>query len=336
MRFLVETASSGTDRLESKLKDRGRIEGGPAKEILFRRRLRRTFALPGRLDLRGVGVVRITRRKLTLQLTPLLDLMLIVFFLQYLQLRENEVKRVSAAEAVQVDVARLAEELEAARRGAADAARSADEFRRQLAEERQRAVGLEGVAKAERARTEQMLSREDELGRLVVELFNVPRGDVEKVLNNPGAGGVARSPEEVAALRKQFQEMAAATSGRMIKHLLVFDEIRKRCDVWEVFVDPQHLVTINTGVRKVSLRLNLKENGDPDLERFEAEFVELARGLPDPKSLVVVLLTYDRGTRLIVTEALDRTMPRVMRLLADQSRGAVRFEYADLGIRVSE
>ena len=31
--------------------------------------------------------MKITRRKLTLQLTPLLDLMLIVFFLQYLQLR---------------------------------------------------------------------------------------------------------------------------------------------------------------------------------------------------------------------------------------------------------
>jgi hypothetical protein len=280
--------------------------------------------------------VKITRRKLTLQLTPLLDLMLIVFFLQYLQLRENEVKRASAAEVVKVDAARLAEELEVARRVAADATKSADALKRQLADERRRVVGLENVAAAERTRTDQLLSREEELGRLIVELFNVPQEDVEKVLNNPGAGGVARSPQEVAALRKQFEEMAAAKSGRMIKHLLVFDEIRKRCDVWEVFVDSKHLVTINTGSRTVSLRLNIKENGDPDLERFEADFIDVVRGLPDPKSLVVVLLTYDRGTRLIVTEALAQVMPKITRRLADDSRGAVRFEYADLGIRVGE
>jgi hypothetical protein len=280
--------------------------------------------------------VKITRRKVTLQLTPLLDLMLIVFFLQYLQLRENEVKRASAAEVVKLDAARLAEELEVSRRVAADATKSADELKRQLTQERQRAAGLENVATSERARTDQLLSREEELGRLIVELFQIPQVDVDKVLNNPGAGGVARSPQEVAALRKQFEEMAAAKSGRMIKHLLVFDEIRKRCDVWEVFVDSQHLVTINTGARTVSLRLTIKDNGDPDVERFENDFVEVARGLPDPKALVVVLLTYDGGTRLIVTEALAQAMPRITRRLADDSRGAVRFEYADLGIRVGE
>ena len=278
--------------------------------------------------------MKITRRKLTLQLTPLLDLMLIVFFLQYLQMRENDVKRASAAEIVKVDAARLAEELEAARRLAADVTRSNEDLKRRLAEEQQRAEGLESTAASERARTDQLLSREEELGRLGVELFNVPQADIDRVIKDPGAGGVARSPQEVAELRKQFEEMAAAKSGRMIKHLLVFDEIRKRCDVWEVFVDSQHLVTIGTGSRTASLRLNIKDNGDPDLDRFESDFLEVARGLPDPKSMVVVLLTYDRGTRLIVTEALAQAMPKITRKLADESRGAVRFEYADLGIRV--
>ncbi len=277
--------------------------------------------------------MKITRRKLTLQLTPLLDLMLIVFFLQYLQMRENDLKRASAAEVVQQDAVRLAEELEAARRVAAEATRSAEALQRQLAAEQQRSSTFAGEAAAERARTDQILSREDELGRLVVELFNVPQADIDKVLNNPGASGVARSPQEVAALRKQFEDMAAAKSGRMIKHLLVFDEIRKRCDVWEVFVDPQHLVTVNTGPRTASLRLNLNDNGDPDMARFEVDFVEMARGLPDPKSLVVLLLTYDRGTRLIVTEALDEAMPKITRRLAEES-GSIRFEYADLGIRI--
>ncbi len=277
--------------------------------------------------------MKITRRKLTLQLTPLLDLMLIVFFLQYLQLRENEVQRATAAVVVQQDAVRLAGELEVARQIAADATSASDALKRQLTAERQRASTLAGEAAAERTRTDQMLAREEELGRLVVELFNVPQSDINKVLNDPGAGGVARSPEEVAVLRKQFQDLATATSARMIRHLLVFDEIRKRCDVWEVFVDSQHLVTVNTGARTASLRLNIRDDGDPDLARFETDFLELARGLPDPKSLVVILLTYDRGSRLIVTEALHQAMPEITRKLARQMT-AVRFEYADLGIRV--
>ena len=101
--------------------------------------------------------MKITRRKLTLQLTPLLDLMLIVFFLQYLQLRENEVKRASAAD---VDQSRRGPSRRGTRsrsRIAADATKSADEVKRQLAEERQRSTaGLENVAASERAQTEQL------------------------------------------------------------------------------------------------------------------------------------------------------------------------------------
>ncbi len=177
--------------------------------------------------------MKITRRKLTLQLTPLLDLMLIVFFLQYLQLRETDQKRASAAEVVRQDAARLAEELEAARRLAADVTRQSELLRQQLADEQRRAKGLADAAATERSRSDQLLAREDELGRLVVELFNVPQADVEKVLANSGAGGVARSPQEIAELKKQFRDLATAQSARMIRHLLVFDEIRKRCDVWE-------------------------------------------------------------------------------------------------------
>ena len=73
--------------------------------------------------------MKITRRKLTLQLTPLLDLMLIVFFMQYLELRQREAVTVATATAAEQDVARLREELEAARRLAAKRAAQEQKFR---------------------------------------------------------------------------------------------------------------------------------------------------------------------------------------------------------------
>jgi hypothetical protein len=277
--------------------------------------------------------VKVSRRKLTLQLTPLLDLMLIVFFLQYLQMREREVSRASAAETVQQDSVRLSEELEAARRVAAESTRLAQLLRIQLSDERAKNAELAATATAERQRTDRLLSREELLGQMVVELFGVPKSEVDQVLGDKSAG-VNRTPEQLQELRQRFHDLASAKSGKMIRHLLLYDEIRKRCDVWELFIDAQHVVTVSAGNRRETFRLHLLDGGDPDIPRFENEFFEVYRALPDSKSLVVILLTYDRQARLIVTEAVGKALPQITRRLTDDARGQIRFEYADLGIRV--
>jgi hypothetical protein len=280
--------------------------------------------------------VKLTRRKLTLQLTPLLDLMLIVFFLQYLELRQRETATMATSAAIEEDVSRIKEELEAARRLNADYTRAIDALNQQVAGLEGEAKSLRDDAAAERARIDDSLEREKTLGRLVVELFGISKKDVDQVLDPNAQTGVTRSPQEIEELRKRFEQMSASQPGRMIRHLLLYEEVRKRCDVWELYVDPQHVVSLTTPTQTARLRLNLDDQGRPDLPRFEEELFQLYRSLPEPKSLVVILLTYDRQTRLIVTEALTEALPRITRKLSDDARGMIRFEYADLGIRVRD
>jgi len=276
--------------------------------------------------------VRLNRRKITLQLTPLLDLMLIVFFMQYLELREREARTTASATVAESETAAMREELDASRRVAVDSLRMAEELRARVSVLESSAAQLRDQSAAEQSRLSDVLQREKTLGSLVVELFGVSRADVDKILNeNLGA---ARSPKEIDELKKRFQQMSEMESSRMIRHVLLYEEIRKRADVWELVVDPQHIVTVNTGSRTARMRLHLNDQGDPDIGRFEEEFFQLYKSLPEPKSLVILLLTYDRETRLIVTEALADALPRITRRLADDARGNIRFEYADLGIRV--
>jgi hypothetical protein len=278
--------------------------------------------------------VKLTRRKITLQLTPLLDLMLIVFFLQYLELRQREATTTAEAISAKGDVALLREELEAARRLNADSLGTIDQLRSQVSSLEADTAAAQDAAAAHRARLDQALEREEILGQLVVELFAVPQADVDRVLDPQAQPGISRTPGEIAELRDRFQQMATMKSGRMIRHLLLYEEIRKRCDVWELFLDSQHVVTVNTGTQTARIRLNLDDGGRPDIPRFEEEFYELYRSLPEPKSLVVILLTYDPQSRLIVSEALAAALPRITRRLSDDARNRIRFEYADLGIRV--
>lgn len=280
--------------------------------------------------------MKLTRRKLTLQLTPLLDLMLIVFFLQYLELRQREVAAATVSAAVEEDATRIREELEAARRLNADYSQTIDSLKQQVATLEGESQSLRDAATAERARIDDSLERQKTLGRLVVELFGISKKDVDQVLDPNAQPGVARSPQEIEELRKRFEQMSASQPGRMIRHLLLYEEVRKRCDVWELYVDPQHVVSLTTPTQTARLRLNLDDQGNPDVARFEEELFQLYRSLPEPKSLVVILLTYDRQTRLIVTEALTEALPRITRRLSDDARDKIRFEYADLGIRIRD
>ncbi|MBX3443480.1 MAG: hypothetical protein KF774_13825 [Planctomyces sp.] len=277
--------------------------------------------------------MRLNRRKLTLQLTPLLDLMLIVFFMQYLELRQRETARSAVVTVREEQAVSMRQELEAALRTIDELTRRESLLRSELTLQQAAAEELASQAALERGRFNASAARQQLLGRLVVDLFGLPQSEIDRVLDPEQQPGLERTPAEVARLRERFQEMSAQSPGRMIRHLLTWEEIRKRCDVWELFIDPQHLVTIDTGERREQLRLHLLPNGRPDLPRFEEEFFQLYRSLPEPKSLVVMLLTYHRDTRLIVTEPLTHSFAALTRRLTDDARGRVRFEYADLGIR---
>ena len=79
--------------------------------------------------------------------------------------------------------------------------------------------------------------------------------------------------------------------------------------------------------------MNLDQTEDADIERFSVELETAYRSLPQPKHLVILLLTYDRNARLTVTEGISAALPKIVDRLTSASTGLTRFEYADMGVR---
>lgn len=270
--------------------------------------------------------MRARSRKLGVQLTPLLDLLLIVMFAQLLDVRghESDNRQIAGDVAAEQDrmTQQLAELEEAHSRSLSDLERLRD--RNQALEEG--IATSTSDAETTEARLEQALAQQRVLGELVTELFQIPEEDLAELLNEGRTPPIASSPEELERLRERFREMSEQRAGQMILHLLSYEEIRKRCDVWNLHVDGQGIAEFDTGDQTFRLRVNSTD--------FEEELFRLYKSIPQPKSLVIVLLTYDRDSRKPVTDTVADVMPDLLDRMREDSGDRARFEYANLGVRV--
>jgi hypothetical protein len=282
--------------------------------------------------------MRIPARKLTMQLTPLLDLLLIVIFAQYMEVRDTEGARLANAAALRSELEQTRDESERLRAmlgGAADLLETAEQAmidsRQSL--EQQRIEQEETQAALDRANERQVI-----LGRLVAELFNVPQAVVDAVLDPNRTPPVSESTEELQRLRERFREMAEASPGEVVRHLLAFEEIRKRTDIWEVHfsTNPRELTLDDDGtVYRFVPRLESEQPAAPlDAEHFERELYGLMSSLPQPKGLVIVLLTYDGELRNNVVEPARVAAREALQRMRVNSGGRSQFEFADLGVRI--
>lgn len=273
-------------------------------------------------------------RRLTLQLTPLLDLLLIVIFAQYLDVEHAQSVRAEQA-------TKVTEERESAQERLAVLRQAYEDVQDELLSATRRASEAE-QAHTERLRRIELLEEELDrtldqqrlLGQLVVELFQIPRETLAQVLDPGAHPDAARTEADLERLRQRFREFQQQRAGRVIEHILSYDEIRKRCDVWDLHVDANNVLSLTALDKTLRLRIPVDANGDVQKERLQADLFNLYKSMPQPKSLVVVLLTYDRASRIYMVEAVRDTLaPLVAQMQAD-SAGRTRFEYADLGFRI--
>lgn len=258
----------------------------------------------------------ITRRRLTLQITPILDMLLIVLFMQFLDIKERAAALEAQATTSAASVVEMRDQLKAAETAAADA-RTAETQARSVATETQKMV-------------DRVQEQQAAVARMLGEVFRLTPDETKKFVQEMKAPNLAGAS---SAVESQLKEFADGSPEPILQHLLTYDEIRKRCDVWELFIDSQNVAHLNTGDRERELRVNLNGSEDADIERFSVELETAYRSLPQPKHLVILMLTYDRGARLTVTEGISAALPKIVDRLTGASTGLTRFEYADLGIR---
>lgn len=269
-------------------------------------------------------------RKLTLQLTPLLDLLLIVIFAQFVEVREDQATtRAAMVEERDAAVARVDVLQDRLDRIQDEITRAEMEAARQKSLANQRSEQLE----ATRENLDLTIAQQRVLGELVVELFDIPKEEVSRVLNPTNRAGL-RSQEDMEKLKEQFRELAMQKSGQMIKHLLSYEEIRKRCDVWDLHVDRSDTIKLTVGEKTYEVQIPLKPDLSVDKDRLLTDLYAEYRALPDPKHLVVILLTYDRQSLIRSTQAVREVLPELVARMQIDRAGQFRFEYADMGYRI--
>lgn len=235
--------------------------------------------------------MKTARRKVTLQLMPMLDLMLIVIFAQYLAMRDQ----------TQHEEAR-----------AAQAISEVETTRAELAEQHREAAMI----------AEKALNERDLVGQLASELFNLPDETVAKLLKQRFRDDDPPNEEDLAAIQEEFRRLKGRRGQEVVKHLITFHEIRKRCEIWELHVADSGLATLKTPDEQTEFRVTTSASFATKLANF--------RTRKESKNLVLVLLTYGDVTAPVYEAALTG-LPLAIERMQLESAGRTRFEYGVLG-----
>jgi hypothetical protein len=245
-----------------------------------------------------------TRRRFTLQLTPLLDLLFIVLYAQYIDLQEAT-RREIAQETVRRQDAEKAEH---------EAAKLRTDALSQLAELNQKVEQFE----IEKRR----LNRELELARAETQKEGLAREELEKLAAKDRAAigqlvqsvlrinqdaileAIQGSPTaDRQRLRASFEEMSTKSAAAVIHHLRATEELKKRADLWEVYIGDDNAVRLTMVGDVMAENLQVQS-----ADQLANAFAEAARQRGEPKSLVIILLSWsnaDRRTRDLTRQALD-------------------------------
>ncbi|MFQ5731988.1 MAG: hypothetical protein ACE5KM_08535 [Planctomycetaceae bacterium] len=275
-------------------------------------------------------------RRITFQLTPLLDLLLIVIFAQFLEVRDRTAQgRIDFAK----QSSQTASQLNAAKRARDDlqnrldgARILADELKRQLAA---------NDAESKRAREQR-----DLVSRTLARMFRMPEAAMRQALK-PLASNTAQSKADVAKLRKMLKELQNSKPHQIVRHVVKFRELLKRCDVWELHVDRRNIAHLRLTGNRHEFRYSarpLKLTGDDDRDReerrryfrdlkkdFKGKLFAFYKSLPQTKSIIIVLISRGPGTTAGTYFAARQGTQETADHISSESGARIQVVSTDLG-----
>ena len=277
-------------------------------------------------------------RRLTFQLAPMLDLLLIVIFAQYMEMQET-----AHRQEVEFDQRLWKSEINENFLSAAHAVDSAKwkqtkkqakQLKKQMAEMQVEMAETQGeLAETQGELTKQKVELATELNRaikqrnivaqVVADLFRVPDQLLRYSLNPRSPTEPLPSKGEITEIRKKFRHLSKGRGWEIVRHLLTYHELRKRCDIWEVYVAENGAMTFQAGKTTHRFRAETAES-------FETILFKRYKSLPQPKGLVILLLSYGDTKALYYETAVDG-LPRATERMQADSNGRSRFEYAIIG-----
>lgn len=242
-----------------------------------------------------------TRRRITLQLIPLLDLLLIVLFAQFMQLRDVADKQAARTAEAERSAVTSAAEIEAERQ-------ELELLKAELGRERLRVE----------ASLETALGRSNQIAALAAEILRLPDEVVRRAL-------AGKTAEEIERLKAAIATLPAAKAADVVHQLATIAELRRNCDVWQIHIDDNNIIRVTFPPATTSFRVESPAE-------FDRRLFEWYKSLAPPKSVVIIQVTWGDatfGTKYAVKEGLIKSAERMR---ADRNGRSI-FEYVILGFR---
>jgi hypothetical protein len=261
-----------------------------------------------------------TPRRITLQLVSLFDLLIIVVFAQYMDVGQRSRDAIARGEAEMHELRAEVDALRETRRTDTEAlaAREAERvmLERDLvalttARDRLRDRALELERAADEVRDDLKVA-----GDVLVGVMDRNRDEIETLLR-------ANKTLDQATAKEELERLTAGRSAAAARHLMTWGELRKRVDLWQIHLGDDGIANFRTTDRSVRFRAKTSA-------QFDTEMVRVFRELPQPKLLVLILLSWgdvDLTTRNAATQGLERVSLR----LRDETDRRSRFDLAVLG-----
>lgn len=250
------------------------------------------------------------RRRLTFQLTPLLDLLLIVIFAQYMEVQQT-------AESAQGKLAQQQADLEAQyQQRNAELAQTYDDQQANLAAMRRRYS----------EDYESILRQHQRAGSTLAEALNLPGTIMEQILRLNSSGNTADA-ERLQAAAQQMKQLLQSRGAEMLRFVLRYDEMQKHVSVWEMYLRDNGQATFSDGDHRQLVSFETSEE-------FVSRSFEASKAFTEPKPLVIILLSHGdahAGQRRRATDA----MPLLVEQLRRDAGNTRWFDFSLMGFRPS-
>ncbi len=279
--------------------------------------------------------IMISARRLSLQLTPLLDLLLIVICAQYLDMEQRNIvagqQQAEQTARQNFERQQLQNELDFTRQVLSETRKIQSQAEKELAERaKQQQTERDQLAEAQQeltTRLSDISSQRDRILSALQQIYATSSEEISQLLNQLAKSVNAQQPVtsgQVDQLVEQLVEQLASSEPRdLATFLLAYEEIRKRCDIWEIHINAQGLISLFDGSRRHSFRATSADD-------FQRQLFELYRALPQTKGLVIMLVSYGE-VRADVRQYVLLSLPAVTERMRNDSGGRTRFEYAVIG-----
>ena len=244
------------------------------------------------------------KRRLAMQLTPLLDLLLIVMFSQYIENRHRNV-------ALQASLTAQEQAIEVRRQ----------QLEVDVAEQKK---SLEQLAKTYDDRFQGVINQHHLVGSILAESLNLPGNAMAEVLKLR-ASGSAEDADRLQGASQRLQELMQARGEEVFRFITRVDEMQKHVTIWEIYVQENGQAFITDSQQSFTTDFS----GDAELA---SRLFESSKSFSEPKTLVVVLLTWgdaQAGARRRATDA----MPLLMEQLRRDAAGTRWYDFSIVGYR---